>query len=81
MAKFQPRPQRQQKLLSEDGNISRQWDAWFAKVENQLSALGYAVVPANSAIGVVPPSFTADANFLYVATGPNSWKRIPLLAF
>lgn len=81
MSKFQPRPPRQQKLLSEDGNITRQWDQWFAKVENQLSALGGIAAPPTSSSAGIPPQFAFDANFLYIAVGQNQWKRIPLTAF
>ena len=81
MAKFQPRPPRQQKLLDPAENISRQWDQWLAKVENQLSALGGLPAPATSASAGIPPQFAVDANFLYICIAVNSWKRIPLVAF
>ena len=80
--RFQPPPIQGQKFVDEDGHPTDPLRKWLELIPPALTA------PANS--GTVPPTSTSqgiggqmatDGDFLYIAVGKNSWKRLPLSAF
>ena len=80
--RFQPPPIQGQKFVDEDGHPTDPLRKWLELIPPALTS------PANS--GTVPPTSTSqgiggqmatDGDFLYIAVGKNSWKRLPLSAF
>lgn len=59
------------------------WQRFFTNWWNALRAPANAFTPpATSASAIFGGGVIAwDQNFLYVSTGPNQWKRIPLTNF
>jgi hypothetical protein len=61
------------------------WNQHFQAAAQQLAAPVSTAVPASSSAPAqvfqnsVP--IASDGEFLYVATGPKTWKRIPLSSF
>jgi hypothetical protein len=73
-------------LYEQGGNLpgifSRPWAQWFQEITNDFNMLRVPnAPPATSASPGMAGQIAFDANFLYVAVAPNSWKRIPFVAF
>jgi hypothetical protein len=68
--------------LDKAGNFIASWQQlftnWWTALRNPTNIVA---PPANSGSTAVGNEIAKDANFLYVAVGKNSWKRIALQQF
>jgi hypothetical protein len=69
-------------VLADDGTISWQWQKGLTSLTQAASApAGTSNAPASSSAAGAFGNMATDGQFLYIATGPNKWKRIALTAF
>lgn len=69
----------------QNGMVSWVWTQHFQQAAQQLAAPVSTAAPAASTdpvkVNVNGVPIASDGQYLYIAVGPNQWKRIPLTAF
>jgi len=78
---FQGPPAIQTDFLTTNKKPTFPWNSWFQAVAVRLTRPVSNVPPATSASAGSPGQIAFDANFLYICTATNTWKRIALVAF
>lgn len=72
-------------LDKKTGILNWQWAQHFQLAAQQLAAPVSTTAPATStspvAVNKDSVPIASDGVYLYVATGPDTWKRIPLSSF
>jgi hypothetical protein len=63
------------------GKVSTAWAKNFQQAALQMVSPVAGNPPPHSASPAVQGQLATDGVYLYIATGPNTWKRIPLAAF
>jgi len=65
------------------GSFVSGWAQTFVNWWTTLKFPANANAPPATSVVVIPSggAFAFDQNYLYVSTGKNQWKRIPLQAF
>ncbi len=82
MPKFQPPPLPPQPFLDADKVAPTfAWKRWFETVQQWLSNSGAPKTSASAGTPLQVQGLETDGTYLYVATGVNQWKRIPLQPF
>lgn len=85
MARFEDPPLRtdfRSKTWDKEGVPVWAWLQYFLAISHRLSVPIVSNVPPMTSASVgVPGQLAFDANFLYIAVAPNSWRRIALVAF
>lgn len=58
------------------------WERWFQAITDFLTAPTIPrQTPATSSATGVPDTIIYDANFIYICTAKNTWKRVALSSF
>ncbi|MGH9505232.1 MAG: hypothetical protein ACRD20_20455 [Terriglobales bacterium] len=79
---FQPQPVAGNKLVEDDGTPTPVYRKWLDKLAPALSNLpAFGNPPASSTDVATFGLMRTDGTFLYIAVGPNQWKRVALTAF
>jgi hypothetical protein len=80
--KFQPPPIQGQKFVDDDGHPTDPLRKWLELIPPALtSPANSGTVPAASTSQGIGGQMATDGQFLYIAVGKNSWKRLALSAF
>jgi len=68
--------------ILENGQMHWGWVKQFQIASTQLNApVATTAAPTSSASAATFGQIATDGTYLYIATGNNQWKRIPLTSF
>lgn len=81
MPKFQPPIVPGQVAIDQTGEPTFAFKRWLETVQQWLSNSGAPKTSASAGTPVQIQGLETDGVYLYVCTGQNQWKRIPLNSF
>ena len=68
--------------IADKGQLHWGWTKQFQIASTQLNAPAATIAPpVSSTSAAVAGQIAFDDNYLYIATGKNQWKRLPLASF